>query len=329
MFRNQEFRKLAWLFVLVTVILAAIGFALSVAAGLLVLISALIFGGLFYSTAKTRYQKIAQISDQIDQVLHNEDHLFIEELDEGELSILQSEIAKMTLRIREQNAALKREKENLAESLADIAHQLRTPLTSVNLLLSLAAESPDERTRKRNLREIEALLLRMDGLITALLKLSRLDAGVVEFQNAPVKLTELIDNSIRPFSVALDLHDIQVLRTVSPNTIIQGDANWLSEALQNVLKNCIESIGEHGKIEINENDNPLFTEIAIHDSGKGFEAADLHQLFDRFYRGKNGSMTGFGIGMSLSKSIIQRQNGTIAAKNHPEGGALFRIRFPK
>lgn len=133
MFRNREFRRFTGLFLLISGILLLIGFNLSRASGLLMLSAVVLFGGLFYSFTKLRYQKIAQLADEIDLVLHNEDHLLIEELDEGELSILQSEIAKMTLRIREQNTALKKEKENLADSLADIAHQLRTPLTSVNL----------------------------------------------------------------------------------------------------------------------------------------------------------------------------------------------------
>ena len=261
--------------------------------------------------------------------MHNEEHLIIEELEEGELSILQSEIAKMTLRIREQNVALKKEKENLADSLADIAHQLRTPLTSVNLLLSLAKATPDEKECKKNLREIEEMLQQMDSLITALLKLSRLDAGVVDFKNVPISVEELIATSLRPFSISLELHDIQVETTISPSTTIQGDRIWLSEALQNILRNCIESIGEKGKIEVQGEDNPLFTEITIHDSGKGFEETELPRLFERFYRGINSSTTGFGIGMSLSQSIIHRQGGTIVARNHPNGGALFVIRFPK
>ncbi|MGP5431464.1 sensor histidine kinase [Enterococcus malodoratus] len=329
MFRNQEIRRLVCVFVAVSFILTIIGFGLSVPSGILVLCASLIFGGIFFLSTKARYERIAQISDQIDLVLHNEEHLFIEELKEGELSILQSEIAKMTLRIREQNAALRKEKENLADSLADIAHQLRTPLTSVNLILSLAAESTDERERKMSLREVEALLLRMDGLITALLKLSRLDADVVQFQNEPINLLALVDGALRPFSASLDLHEIQTTMIISSDITIQGDFIWLSEALQNIFKNCIESIGEKGKIDIQGVENPLFTEITIHDTGKGFETADLHHVFERFYRGENGSSTGFGIGMSLSQSIIRRQGGTLVAKNHPEGGALFVIRFPK
>lgn len=199
MVRNREFRKFTFVFLLVTLILAIVGFSQNTAAGLLTMVAAVIFGGLFCFFTQARYRQIAQIADQIDLVLHNEDRLFIEELDEGELSILQSEIAKMTLRIREQNAALQREKENLADSLADIAHQLRTPLTSVNLLLSLAGETTSEKERKMTLREIEALLLRMDKLITALLKLSRLDADVVAFQNEQISVSKLIEEALRPF----------------------------------------------------------------------------------------------------------------------------------
>lgn len=179
------------------------------------------------------------------------------------------------------------------------------------------------------MREIEELLLRMDSLIAALLKLSRLDAGVVTFQKTSLNLAELVAASIRPFSVSLDLHEVQVETAISPNITIYGDRIWLSEALQNLLRNCIESIGEKGTIAINGTDNPLFTEISIHDSGKGFEPAEISRLFERFYRGKNTSTTGFGIGLSLSKAIIHRQGGTITAKNHPNGGALFIIRFPK
>lgn len=129
MFRNREIRQFVVVFSAITVTAAAAGFAIQPAAGILVLASAAALGTAFLVFTKARYKSIAKLSEQIDLVLHNSDHLFIGETNEGELSILQSEITKMTLRIREQNDALKREKEHLAESMADIAHQLRTPLT--------------------------------------------------------------------------------------------------------------------------------------------------------------------------------------------------------
>ncbi|MBU5439839.1 HAMP domain-containing histidine kinase [Tissierella sp. MSJ-40] len=329
MFRNREFRQLAILFSLIAAITVTLGFAINRLAGILAIASATAFGTAFFVFTKARYKSIAQISDQIDLVLHNADHLYIGESDEGELSILQSEITKMTLRIREQNDALKKEKEHLADSLADIAHQLRTPLTSVNLILSLLENNPDENQRKAFVREIEELLVQMDWLITSLLKLSRLDSGIVVFQREQIDVNNLICAALRPFLISMELHDIALHTDVPKGIIIEGDSAWLSEAIQNILKNCMESAGDNGKIEIVCTDNPLFTEIAIHDSGTGFEKKDLPCLFDRFYRGKNAGATGYGIGLALCKMIITRQGGTITAKNHPQGGAIFAIRFPK
>ncbi|AZV55152.1 HAMP domain-containing sensor histidine kinase [Clostridium sp. AWRP] len=329
MFRNREFRKFAILFSLIAAAAVTFGFAINAAAGILAIASAIAFGIAFFAFTKARYKSIAQISDQIDIVLHNADHLYIGELDEGELSILQSEITKMTLRIREQNDALKKEKEHLADSLADIAHQLRTPLTSVNLILSLLENNPDENERKALIRETKELFVQMDWLLTSLLKLSRLDAGIVAFKCEQIDVNTLISAAIHPLLIQVELHDISLQIDVPKGIIIQGDFGWLSEAIQNIIKNCMESVGDDGKIEIIGMDNPLFTEITIHDSGAGFEKEDLPCLFDRFYRGKNSNATGYGIGLALCKMIITRQGGTITAKNHLQGGAIFDLRFPK
>lgn len=329
MFRNREFRQFALLFFLIAAVAVTLGFVINTAAGILVLVFAAAVGTGFYAFTKARYQSLARISDQIDLVLHNVDQLYIGTSDEGELSILNSEITKMTLRIREQNDALKKEKEHLADSLADIAHQLRTPLTSVNLILSLLEHNPDENEKKALIRETKELLIQMDWLLTSLLELSRLDAGIVVFQSEQIEVNTLISAALHRFLIPMELHHIALQIDVPKGIVIRGDAGWLSEALQNILKNCLESAGDHGKIEIVSTDNPLFTEITIHDSGAGFTKEDLPSLFDRFYRGKNPGATGYGIGLALCKMIITRQGGTITAKNHPQGGALFAIRFPK
>ncbi len=329
MLRNKELRPFVLLFALIAVASSAVGFRINTAAGILALTSSAAFGAAFFAFTKARYQSLARISDEIDRVLHNADHLYIGESDEGELSILQSEITKMTLRIREQNDALKKEKEHLADSLADIAHQLRTPLTSVNLILSLLENNPDPNERKALIRETKELFDQMDWLLTSLLKLSRLDAGIVVFQREQIDADQLIRTALRPLLIPMDLHSIDVKTDVPNGIVLKGDSGWLSEAIQNILKNCMESAGENGTIEIACTENPLFTEIGIHDSGAGFEKEDLPHLFDRFYRGKNPNATGYGIGLALCKMIITRQGGSITAKNHPQGGAVFSIRFPK
>lgn len=328
MLRNKEIRWLLALFALLTLASTLAGLAICPAAGCLALVSAGLFGALFGAFTKARYDRLARLSEQIDRVLHNADLLAISEAEEGELAILQSEIYKMTLRLREQKDALQREKNHLADALADIAHQLRTPLTSAHLLLSLLKNNPQDRERKALLREAEELFVQMDWLLTALLKLSRLDAGIVVFQREPVAVRELIQAALRPFALAFELHNIAVHTELPEAAVLQGDQGWLSEALQNIFKNCLEQMGDGGTLSITCSDTLLFTEITIQDSGPGFQEQDLPFLFDRFYRGQT-SATGYGIGLALCKTIVTGQGGTITAKNHRQGGAVFAIRFPK
>lgn len=329
MFRNSEFRRFAILFTLMAALAMTMGFMINARAGILAAACSAVFGTSFFLFTRARYKSIARISEQIDLVLHNADRLYIDDAKEGELSILHSEITKMTLRIREQNDVLKKEKEHLADSLADIAHQLRTPLTSVSLILSLLEHTPGKKERDRLLREAEDLLVRMDWLITSLLKLSRLDAGIVIFQSERLKVSRLIQNALQPLLISMELHNIALRLDVPEGIEMQGDSGWLSEALQNIIKNCMESAGDNGTIAISCGDNPLFTEITIHDSGPGFKNEELPCLFHRFYRGKDSTTAGYGIGLSLAKMIITSQGGTITAKNHPKGGAVFVVRFSK
>ena len=326
---NKEIRSCVILYLIIAAVSAAVGFMLGTASGVLAVLLSAALGTVFFVFTKNRYRRIAQISEQIDLVLHNAARIYISEFEEGELSVLQSEITKMTLRIREQNEALKREKGHLADSLADIAHQLRTPLTSANLVLSFLENSPDKAERKALLHEAEELFAQMEWLINSLLKLSRLDAGIVDFQSYPVKAAYLINTAVRPLLISMEIHDIVLQINIQEDVVIQGDISWLSEAVQNIIKNCVQSVGDNGRIEIACEDTLLFSEIVIHDNGPGFAKEDLPHLFERFYRGKEEDATGYGIGLALCKMIIVRHGGTITAKNHPRGGAVFSIRFPK
>lgn len=329
MFRNKEIRQAVTLFWVIVFIATAIGFKISIMAGVLEVISSLLLGMVFYVFTKARYRKIALLSEQIDIVLHNSEHLYISEAEEGELSILESEIVKMTMRIREQNDALRKEKKHLADSLADISHQLRTPLTSVNIILSLLEKGAEKKEQKALIREAGGLFGQMDFLLASLLKLSRLDAGIVTFKKERVNIGNLVSDSLRPFLISMELHNIQIQVDIPKEIEVSGDFKWLSEAFQNIIKNSIESVGDNGKIKITSMDNPLFTEITFHDDGEGFEKEDLPHLFERFYRGKDADATGYGIGLALCRNIIMRQGGTILAQNHPQGGAVFSVRFLK
>lgn len=329
MFRNREIRQFTAWFLTIAGVSAVLGFAVDKKAGWLCVGAAAAFGVLCFAFTKARYEKLARLSEQIDLVLHKADCLYIQEEEEGELSILQSEIAKMTLRIREQNEALRREKEHLADALADIAHQIRTPLTSANLILSLLQKNPDEKERRMLLHEAAELFAQMEWLVNSLLKLSRLDAGIAVFVSHPVKVESLLAAAARPFLIAMELHQIVLRIQVPHGMTIQGDFQWLSEAVQNILKNCMQSVGDDGFIAVTCRQTLLFDEITIHDSGDGFAEEDLAHLFERFYRGRQEHASGYGIGLALCRTVIVRHGGTIAAKNHPQGGAVFTIRFFK
>lgn len=343
MLRNREILRFALLCLLVTAVTAAPACYLFSAAGIWVLLSDVCLAALFFTFTASRYRRIARISEQIDRVLHGEEHLIIDAAEEGELSILESEISKMVLRIREQNEALKGEKEHLADSLADIAHQLRTPLTSANLILTLAEKENEAAERKRLLREAESLFSQVNHLLDSLLKLSRLDAGIVDFRAEAVSVRELTASALRPLLIPMELHGICLVTEIPETAVITGDEDWLAEAVQNILKNCIQSVEDGGTIGIRCEDTLLYTEITIWDDGPGFSGEELPHLFDRFYRGGNGGAGnqksvgnqrsavagGYGIGLDLCRTIIKRQGGTVKAGNHPKGGAVFRIRFPK
>ena len=328
MLRSKEVRRFAAAFIAVSSIFSFIAYCAAPAAGLVVLAFAAVLGVLFWRFTAARYRRLADLADELDRLLHEEDRLFVADAEEGELAILQSQLAKLTVRLREQNDALKREKVYLADSLADIAHQLRTPLTSANLVFTLLKDEQDPARRRALLREGTALLAQMDWLLTTLLKISRLDAGVIEMQCTPVPLAELLNTAAEPLRIPLELHDITLNVQIPPAAVWPGDRLWLAEAVRNILKNCMEHTPDGGHITVECDDNPLFTALTIHDSGPGFAEEDLPYVFDRFYRGKSGG-AGYGIGLALAQSIITRQGGTVTAKNAPEGGAVFVIRFEK
>lgn len=328
MLRNPEWARFALLLAVLSGAFAAAGFLLCPAAGVLALISGAVYVLAFSLFTRARYQRVALLSERIDQVLHDAELCF-DEMEEGELAILQNEIEKMVLRIRTQNEALQREKTHLADSLADVAHQLRTPLTSANILLTLLADEADERRRKALLRDVEQSFLQMEWLLSSLLKLSRLDAGIVLFQRERVQVETLFTAALRPLLIPLELRNITIKTAVPEGAALFGDFQWLCEALGNILKNCMGQAGENGSISLSCEDTLLYTELTIRDSGPGFSQEDLPHLFERFYRGKSADPDGYGIGLSLCRTIITRQGGTIRAKNHPQGGAVFAIRFPK
>jgi len=308
---------------------SAVSFSLGIAAGIAALASCIIYTVIHAITNVRRYRAIARLSNSIDRILHGQDEILFTDSREGELAILTSEVTKMTVRLREQTDALAADKVRLTDAIADISHQLRTPLTSMNLTVSLLSEDglSDER-RLRLTRDLSRSLRRIDWLIDALLKISKIDAGTVGFRSERVSVAELIRRAAAPLMIPMELRG-QEIRVHADSEEYTGDMQWSVEAIGNILKNCVEHTPEGGSIEISSTENALFTEIVISDSGAGFTPGDIPHLFERFYRGKNADAASVGIGLALARTVITAQNGTVAASNGKNGGAKFTVRFYK
>lgn len=275
-------------------------------------------------------RKIRNIYDEIECVLNGDYSVSFNEYQEGELSILQNNIHKLVIRLNEQALQLKKDKCYLMDALADISHQLKTPLTSVNIILSFLTEENLTYDERLNLTgRLANELGHIDELIKILLKLSKLDAGMVEFQKNNISTEKLIETTQDGLAVLLELKDIKLEKNIQEQSGFCGDFQWTKEALENIVKNCMEHTPCGGKITIQSQENPIYTEIIIQDNGTGIDKEDLPHLFERFYRGKGSESTGIGIGLSLAAEVIHRQNGIIQVKNRSEGGVLFLIRFYK
>ena len=327
-FRNKEMKRFATVLSILTILGSAAGFMINFVSGLLIFVLCTALCILFFIFTRRRYNALAELCEQIDLVLHGQQALNIGLYTEGELSILRSEIHKMTVRLREQADQLRQDKLSLSNSMADITHQLRTPMTSIHMIVSFLGEAqlPSER-RLELVSELRTLLLRIDWLVTTLLKLSKLDAGTVVFQSDRIAVAALLERAMEPFLIPLELHDISVEVHGDAHCYFTGDLPWSAEALGNIIKNCMEHCEDGGAIHIDYSQNALFTQIEISDSGEGISPEDLPHIFERFYQGKHARELNFGIGLALCRTILSFQNATIKASNNAQGGACFTIKF--
>ena len=326
--KNKEVRGALLWQLSVSVIACPLCFLFDLRAGLTAVVLSLLLMLIYCIGTYKRYRRIASLADDINHVLHGDSPIDFDNYSEGELSILHSEIYKMTIRLREQQQKLLSDKNYLADSLADISHQIRTPLTSINLLVErLSASGLTDECRHQLTNELYGLLDRIDWLITTLLKISKLDAGAVQFNKETVSLEMLINKSCAPLLIPIELRGQELIICAEGN--FYGDPAWTSEAVGNIVKNCMEHTPDGGKIEIEAAENALYSEIIIKDNGTGISPEDLPHIFERFYKGKDSDGKSFGIGLAISRMIIAGQKGTVKAENRKNTGAMFTLRFYK
>ena len=328
LFRNEEIKKQIIIYVIFNIIVFLGALFINIICSIYIILVCLVieFISLFFT--KKRYNDISELTYKIDKILHNNDYTNFDVNKEGELAVLNSEIYKMTVRLREQTERLENEKNYLKDYLANISHQIRTPMTSINIMISrLSRQELTFEDRFKMIKEISKLLTRIEWLITALLKVAQLESDTVKLKKEKTNVEEVVNKALEPLKIQAEIKNIKMKLKIEKNTNYKGDYYWSVEAISNIIKNCIKHSKNGGIIEIISETNPIYTEIIITDEGKGICKEDLPHLFERFYRGNNSGSEGIGIGLYLTKMIVSKQNGVITAKNRENKGAEFNIKF--
>ncbi|MFS0824540.1 sensor histidine kinase [Bacillus sp. 1P02SD] len=331
MVRNREIQFLLVVVVTISFVSLLIAYFLfSGQVALLVLITSVLLIGCCLAFTKWRYREIEKLSGYLRKITSGDYSLDIRDNHEGELSILKSDIYKVTLKLSEHSSLLQQDKLKLTNAISDISHQLKTPLTSMMVMADLLGEAKlDTAKRIEFTNNIRVQLERIEWLVSSLLKLSKIDAGTVPFKKDTVYVSELVERAVHPVLVPMDVKQQSLIVEGDQEVSIIGDFNWTAEGLINILKNCVEHTQEGGNISILFSENALYTEIIISDNGKGIAKEDLPYIFKRFYKGKNAGEDSIGIGLAMAYSIIKSQQGDIEVKSAEGRGTTFIIKFYK
>ena len=283
---------------------------------------------IFILTIKKIYKKINNLSKYTNEILNDNYSMDIREYEEGDISNLKNDLYKMTIKLKEQNDISLNDKKRLRETLSDISHQLKTPLTSMYVINELLYEELEENKKNELLNRNQNSLERIEWLVTSLLKISRLDSGMEVLKQENIKIIDLINKSLDQIKIPLELKNINVLVNCKEDIKYKLDLSWTSEALINILKNAYEHTKKDGEIIINVIENPIYVEISITDNGCGISKEDLPHIFERFYKRKSNKES-IGIGLNMALKIVNLQKGDITVTSKVNEGTAFKIRFYK
>lgn len=283
----------------------------------------------FFLALNKNEKEIKQIREYVKDISNRNYTVDLNSLSESEISNLKDEIYKIVLELKEKAENLATDRENLSNYLADISHQIRTPLMAITSMVDAIIENEnnlDNSTRKF-IYEISRQLNQINWLVDNLLKMAQLDTKTVQFNRENIRLNDFINKIENNLSIFLELKNQRLITNINENIEIFVDAKWLTEAIENIIKNCIEHSNENSKIIVSASQNSIYTQIEIIDSGSGISKEDLPKIFDKFYKGKGASNNSFGIGLSLAKSIIENQNGEIQVESEEGKGSKFIVKL--
>ena len=275
-----------------------------------------------------RYRDIEELNNYLSEVCSGNYELAVADNAEGELSILKNNLYKVMILLRTASEEAKKDKLYLADSLADISHQLKTPLTSMMIITEVLKNEQDAEKRAGFIKIIEEQLTKMKWLITTLLKLSKIDADTADFIFQELNCKDILAASLKPFALQTEIRQIKINTDIEP-FLFMGDENWSIEAFENIIKNCLEHTEDGGALNITANTTNVYNEVVISDNGCGIAKEDLPHIFERFYHGKNSSAESVGIGLALSKAVFAKENADISVESQEGIGTKFIIRFYK
>ncbi len=293
------------------------------------LIICLVYLTIIINNDKRKEKEINEVIKIIEEI-NNKNYSFkMKDINEEDLSLLKNEIYKTTIMLNEISEISKKDKKELEESLENISHQLKTPLTSILIMIDtlLDDEDMDQNTREDFLRNMKREVMNINFLVKSILKLSRLDTNTVKFISKKESVKEIINEAILNVSLLSDLKNVKIGTNLS-DSFINCDYKWQIEALTNILKNSIEHSYENNKVLIESSENNAYVKITIKDFGAGIAKEDINHIFERFYKGKDSDYDSIGIGLALSKSIIEKQNGKISVESRNDG-TTFTIKYFK
>lgn len=293
------------------------------------LIICLVYLTIIINNDKKKDKEINEVIKIIEEI-NNKNYSFkMKDINEEDLSLLKNEIYKTTIMLNEISEISKKDKKELEESLEDISHQLKTPLTSILIMIDtlLDDEDMDQNTREDFLRNMKREVMNINFLVKSILKLSRLDTNTVKFISKKESVKKIIKEAILNVSLLSDLKNVKIETNLS-DSFITCDYKWQIEALTNILKNSIEHSYENNKVLIESSENNAYVKITIKDFGSGIAKEDINHIFERFYKGKDSDYDSIGIGLALSKSIIEKQNGKISVESSDDG-TTFTIKYFK
>ena len=285
---------------------------------------------ILYIYSRSESKKIKEIEKYIEAINNKNYTLKISENSEDEFSNLSNELYKTTVMLKEQASNSQKSQKTLQTYIEDISHQLKTPLTSISIMLDNIIDNPDMEieTRQKFLHEINRQIEWFNWLVIALLKLSKIDSGTAVFTKKEINVEKILNHVIQNLAIPLEIKQQKIIVNGNSSKFI-GDYNWQLEALTNIVKNCIEHTPDHKNIYIKFEENNFYTKITIRDEGVGIAKEDIKHIFERFYKGKNSSENSIGIGLALSKSIIERDNGYIICTSKEGEGTTFEIKYMK